>query len=123
MVNAYTHGALGPTGIALSFGFVVLAMIVALGHISGAHINPAVTLAFWSVRRFPTREVVPYLLAQCVGALAASAVLRFVLGPIGDLGATLPHIGVRGAFLVEWIFSFWPWDCRRRSRRGWDCSW
>jgi MIP family channel proteins len=106
MVNAYTHGALGPTGVAVAFAFVVLAMIVALGHLSGAHINPAVTLAFWSVRRFPTRELLPYVAAQCLGALAASVLLRLVLGPIGDLGATLPHIGVGRAFVVEWVLSF-----------------
>jgi MIP family channel proteins len=106
MVNAYTQGALGATGIGLAFAFVVLAMIVALGHLSGAHINPAVTLAFWSVRRFPTREVGPYIGAQCVGALAAAALLRLLLGPIGDLGATVPHIGIGRAFALEWVLSF-----------------
>lgn len=105
MVDAYTHGALGPTGIALAFGFVVLAMIYALGHLSGAHINPAVTLAFWSVRRFPGREVAPYLVAQCAGAVLASMAMRYVLGPVGDLGATLPHVGTGRSFLIEWLFS------------------
>lgn len=106
MVNAYSNGALGGTGIALAFGFVVLAMVVTLGHISGAHINPAVTVAFWSVRRFPGREVFPYVLAQCSGAIAAALVLRSVLGTIGDSGATLPHVGIERAFLVEWLLSF-----------------
>jgi MIP family channel proteins len=106
MVDAYTHGALGPTGIALAFAFVVLAMIYTLGHLSGAHINPAVTLAFWSVRRFPGREVAPYLVAQCLGAVLASTAMRFVLGPIGDMGATLPHVGIERSFLIEWLFSF-----------------
>jgi aquaporin Z len=106
MVNAYTRGALGPTGVALAFAFVVLAMVFALGHLSGAHLNPAVTIAFWSVRRFPGREVAPYVLAQSTGAIAAALVLRFLLGPIGDLGATLPHIGVARSFVVEWLLSF-----------------
>ncbi len=106
MVNAYTQGALGQTGIALAFAFVVLAMIYCLGHLSGAHINPAVTLTFWSVGRFPARDVGPYLAAQCIGAILASTVMRFVLGPIGDLGATLPHVGVGRSFLIEWLFSF-----------------
>src|SRR5690242_8372661 len=87
MVNVSTNGALGPVGIALAFAFVVLAMVVAMGHLSGAHLNPAVTVAFWSVRRFPGRDVVPYIGAQCAGAIAAAAVLRAVMGPIGYLGA------------------------------------
>jgi glycerol uptake facilitator-like aquaporin len=61
MVNAFRGGAVSHVGVALAFAFVVLAMIYALGHLSGAHINPAVTLAFWSVRRFPAAEVAPYI--------------------------------------------------------------
>lgn len=106
MVDAYTHGALGPTGIALAFALVIVAMVYALGHLCGAHINPAVTLAFWSVGRFSGREVAPYVTAQCAGAILASAVMRLVLGPIGDLGATLPHVGLARSFLIEWLFSF-----------------
>lgn len=106
MVNAVTGGALGVTGIALAFAFVVTVMVVAFGHISGAHINPAVTVAFWSARRFPARSVVPYVFAQCLGASAASALLRAVVGPAGQLGATLPAISVAGAFAVEWMLSF-----------------
>ncbi|HEU5155229.1 MAG TPA: aquaporin, partial [Gemmatimonadales bacterium] len=106
MVDAYTHGALGPTGIALAFALVIVAMVYTLGHLSGAHINPAVTLAFWSVGRFSGREVASYVMAQCAGAILASVVLRFVLGSIGDLGATLPHVGLARSFLIEWLFSF-----------------
>jgi aquaporin Z len=106
MVNAYSGGQLGAVGIALAFAFVVTAMIYAIGHLSGAHINPAVTLAFWAARRFPTTEVVPYIIAQCSGAVAASLVLRGALGPVGDLGATLPHIPVPAAFAIEWLLSF-----------------
>jgi MIP family channel proteins len=106
MVNAYSRGAVGHVGVALAFAFVVSAMIYALGHLSGAHINPAVTLAFWSVRRFPADEVAPYLLAQCTGAVAASFALRMVLGPVGNMGATLPSIPVGAAFGVEWLLSF-----------------
>ncbi len=72
MVNAYSAGQLGSVGIALAFAFVVTAMIHAIGHLSGAHINPAVTLGFWSVRRFPAAEVVPYIIAQCSGGVAAN---------------------------------------------------
>jgi MIP family channel proteins len=106
MVNVYSSGALGQVGVALAFAFVVVAMIYALGHLSGAHINPAVTLAFWSVRRFPAVEVIPYVLAQCSGAVAASFALRAALGPVGNLGATLPNISTAAALGVEWLLSF-----------------
>jgi MIP family channel proteins len=106
MVNAFTGGAVGHVGVALAFAFVVIAMIYALGHLSGAHINPAVTLALWSVGRFPAAEVVPYIAAQCTGAALASLTLVGVLGPVGELGATLPKIAVAGAFGVEWLLSF-----------------
>ena len=106
MVDVTTNGALGPTGVALAFAFVVLAMIFTLGHLSGAHLNPAVTLAFWSARRFPGREVTRYIAAQCAGAIGAALVLRAVLGPVGHLGATLPAVGLGPAFVIEWLFSF-----------------
>jgi MIP family channel proteins len=106
MVDAHSGGAIGHVGVALSFAFVVLAMVYALGHLSGAHINPAVTIAFWSARRFPVREVPGYVLSQCAGAVAASLALRGVLGPVGQLGATVPTISVGAAFVVEWLLSF-----------------
>lgn len=106
MVDAHSGGALGQVGVALAFAFVVVAMIYALGHLSGAHINPAVTIGFWSARRFPTAEVIPYVLAQCAGATAASLALRGALGPVGNMGATLPSISVAAAFGVEWLLSF-----------------
>lgn len=106
MVNAYVGGAVGHVGASLAFAFVVVAMVYALGHLSGAHINPAVTLAFWSVRRFPSAEVLPYMIAQCIGAVLASAALRSALGPVGDLGATLPRLSVASSFGIEWLLSF-----------------
>ena len=106
MVDAFSGGAIGNVGVALAFGFVVIAMIYALGHLSGAHINPAVTLAFWSARRFPAAEVLPYILAQCAGAAGASWVLRATIGPVGQLGATIPTIGTGAAFAIEWLLSF-----------------
>jgi MIP family channel proteins len=106
MVNAYTKGGMGHVGVALAFAFVVTAMIYAFGHVSGAHINPAVSIAFCSVRRFPAFEVIPYITAQCLGAMAASAVLLWTLGPVGELGATLPALGWPRVFLVEWLLSF-----------------
>jgi MIP family channel proteins len=106
MVNAYSGGAVSHVGVSLAFAFVVIAMIYALGHLSGAHINPAVTLGFWSSRRFPTAEVVPYIGAQCLGAMGASALCRAGLGPVGDMGATLPRVSPGVAFGIEWLLSF-----------------
>lgn len=100
MVAASTH-AFGQAGISLAFGVVVTLCVACFGHISGAHINPAVTIGFWSVRRFPTRDVVPYILAQCMGAVVASATLAWVLGPVGNLGATVPLVSTMRAFVVE----------------------
>ena len=105
MVDGYSGGALGAVGIAFAFGGVVAAMIFSLGHISGAHINPAVTLAFWTVGRFPVKEIAPYLVAQCAGAVGASFVLRAFLGDAGHLGATRPNIGIARSFGVEFLFS------------------
>jgi aquaporin Z len=106
MVNAWSGGMVGHVGVSLAFGFVVSALIYALGHLSGAHINPAVTIAFWSVRRFPARDVISYVIAQCTGALGASAVLRSLLGTVGHMGATRPAIPIAGAFVVEFLLSF-----------------
>ena len=106
MADAVSSGAVTHVGVSLAFAFVILAMIYALGHLSGAHINPAVTVAFWSVRRFPTREVLPYVAAQCMGAVLGSLVLLAVLGPVGHMGATLPTIGTGGSLIVEFLLSF-----------------
>lgn len=92
MVNAST-GALQHVGVSLTFGLIVMAMIAALGHISGAHFNPAVTLAFALARHFPWREVPVYALAQCGGAVAGAATLRVLFGNVAVLGATLPQGG------------------------------
>ena len=104
MVSASTH-AFGHTGVALAFGLVIAFVVAATGHLGGAHINPAVTIAFWSVRRFPGREVAPYVLAQCMGATAAALALRWILGPVGGLGATVPAVSLGRAFAVELGYS------------------
>ena len=100
MVAASTH-AFGHPGVALAFGLAVALIISAFGTLSGAHVNPAVTLAFWSVRRFPGREVLPYVAAQCVGAIGASLALRWLLGPVGNLGATVTALSLGRSFAVE----------------------
>lgn len=100
MVAAKT-GAFGHGGVALAFGLAVTLIVAASGHLGGAHINPAVTVGLWSVRRFPAREVLPYVLAQCLGAVAASLLLRWLLGDVGGLGATVPGVTLARAFVIE----------------------
>lgn len=100
MVAASTH-AFAHEGVALAFGLVITLLVAALGPISGAHLNPAVTLAFWSVNRFPLRHVLPYVIAQCVGAIAGSFTLGWLLGAVGNYGATVPALDVPRAFAIE----------------------
>jgi MIP family channel proteins len=104
MVDAKTH-ALGHVGVALTFGLVVMAMIYAVGHISGAHFNGAVTFAFALTRHFPWRRALAYWCAQFVGALAAAALLRGSLGNIAHVGATLPAGSQAQSFLWELVLS------------------
>lgn len=106
MVDAGTGGSLGPAGVALAFGAVLTAMVFALGHISGAHLNPAVTVALWAAGYFPRGEVAPYVGAQCAGAIAASFALRALLGGAGGVGATVPVLDVPGSFALELLISF-----------------
>ena len=89
MVDAKT-GALGHVGVAITFGLVIMAMIYAVGHVSGAHLNPAVSLAFALSRHFPWTNLFGYWAAQLAGAFAAAAILRGSLGNIAHVGATLP---------------------------------
>ena len=100
--NAVYDGALGQVGVALSFGLVIMAMVYATGHLSGAHINPAVTLAFTLTRHFPAREAAAYIAAQAAGAiLAALALLAVWPDQPAQLGATVPAGGVAiGSALV-----------------------
>ena len=100
MVAART-GAFGQSGIALAFGLVITLVVASSGHLGGAHINPAVTLGFWSLRRFPGRDVIPYIVAQCIGAVGASALLVWLLGPVGNYGATVPTLPIPQSFVVE----------------------
>jgi aquaporin NIP len=100
MVAARTN-AFGHSGIALAFGLAVTLVVAATGHLGGAHINPAVTLGFWSVRRFPGHAVAPYIAAQCLGAIGATAVLAWLVGPVGDFGATIPTVSLARAFVIE----------------------
>lgn len=106
VVNATQGGVIGHVGIAAVFGLVVAAMIYAIGDLSGAHMNPAVTIGFWLARRFPGREVFPYIASQCAGALAASAVVRLLFSNVAALGATLPAGSSGQSFILEIILTF-----------------
>jgi len=104
MVDAKTH-ALGHVGVAITFGLVIMVMIYAVGHVSGAHFNAAVTFAFALTRHFPWRRAVGYWLAQFAGAVAAAALLRSSLGNIAHVGATLPSGSQAQSFLWEVVLS------------------
>ena len=105
-VNLHTQGAVSHVGVALSFAFVILAGVYALGHISGAHFNPAVTAGFWLSGRFPGREVVPYVAAQLAGATVGACLLRVVLGADARAAATVPTVPVLSAFTIELVLTF-----------------
>jgi aquaporin NIP len=105
MVDAKTH-ALGHVGVAIVFGLVIMAMIYAVGHVSGAHFNPAVSFAFGLTRHFPWTRVAAYWCAQAGGALLAAAILRGSLGNLAHVGATLPAGSQGQAFLWEAVLTF-----------------
>jgi aquaporin NIP len=105
MVDAKTN-ALGHVGIAISFGLVIMAMIYAVGHISGAHFNPAVTFAFAVSRHFPWPRLLGYWAAQLTGAILAAAILRGSLGNLAHTGATLPSGSQGQSFLWELVLTF-----------------
>lgn len=106
VTEAEHPGSLGTVGIALVFGLVIMAMVYATGHLSGAHLNPAVTLAFVLTRHFPRAEAAAYLAAQVIGALAAAAVLAAVWpSEPAALGTTLPTVGAGSAFAYETILT------------------
>ena len=92
-------GAVSPLGVSLTFGLVVFAMIAALGNVSGAHINPAVTIGFYCAKRFSGRLVVPYILSQCCGAILASVVVHLLFPTDASLGATVPS----GSAVQSWM--------------------
>jgi aquaporin Z len=99
--NDVSRGSVSHVGIAITFGLIILALIYALGDVSGAHFNPAVTLAFWAARRLEWRKVVPYILCQCAGGILASVLLRLMFPRHVTLGATLPSGSNTQSFVLE----------------------
>jgi MIP family channel proteins len=106
IINVISGGTVGHLGIGLTFGLIVMTMIYATGHISGAHFNPAVTLAFAATRHFPLALVPVYLGAQFGGAVAASVALRLLFGNVAHLGTTLPSGSVGQSFGLEVVLTF-----------------
>lgn len=108
MIDTLSHGQVTHVGVGLVFGLIITVMIYTFGHISGAHFNPAVTLAFVLVRHFPVRRLIGYWIAQLLGALVAAGCLRLLLGDEAHLGSTLPA-GSGGAwqsFGMETLLTF-----------------
>lgn len=106
VIDQQTHGAVTHVGIAITFGFIVMSMIYALGNISGAHLNPAVSIAFTVGKKFPVKELLPYIISQVIGALLASGLLK-ILFPANDLlGSTLPAGTEIQSFILEIILTF-----------------
>lgn len=105
MIGVLSGGGVGPSARVVAPALLVMAMIYVLGPLSGAHFNPVVTLAFALRRDFPWRRVPGYWLVQVVGAVLAVLVLRAILGPVGDLGATRPHHGTTAAFGMEIVLT------------------
>ena len=105
IINDVTGGAVTHVGVALTFGLVVFAMIAAVGDVSGAHLNPAVTVGFAIARRLEGRLVLPYVASQLTGAIAASVVLRLLFPDSATLGGTQPAGSVAQAFVLEIVLS------------------
>jgi aquaporin NIP len=106
VADAGHHAALGTVGIALVFGLVIMVMVYATGHLSGAHINPAVTAAFALTRHFPPREALAYVFAQCIGAVAGAFLLLAAwTDKPAHLGATVPSVATGTALMYEIVLS------------------
>lgn len=105
IVNDLSGGSVTHVGIAVTFGLVVMSMVYAVGRVSGAHINPAVTIGLWAARRFNGRDVTPYVVSQLVGAGVASGLLRLMFPEHPNLGATLPSGPLWQSFVLEIVLT------------------
>jgi aquaporin Z len=106
IIDEATHGSITHVGVALTFGLIILAMIYTFGDISGAHFNPAVTIGFWASKRLPGRDVGPYIISQCIGAVLASVTLRFLFPTNQLLGSTMPAGSDLQSFVLETLLTF-----------------
>lgn len=106
VANQLSGGALGHVGVALTFGLVIMVMIYATGHVSGAHFNPAVTLAFALTGRFPWREVPGYILGQVAAAIAGAVAIALIMGDTHGLGMTVPTGSASQSMSLEVVLTF-----------------
>ncbi|CAN5954088.1 unnamed protein product [Sphagnum jensenii] len=106
MADAKSHGEVTHVGVSLAFGLVIMIMIQAVGHISGAHMNPAITIAFATMQHFPWIQVPAYICAQVLGAIASAFALRLILNPAANEGATLPVGSDAQSLLLEIVTTF-----------------
>ena len=105
IVNDVYPGLLGHMGIAVSFGLIVMAMIYSIGNISGAHLNPAVTVGFFLAGRIRLKQVYPYIIAQIIGSLIGALLLKIMFSQHQTLGATLPQVSMVSAFFIEVVIT------------------
>lgn len=106
IINQETNGSISHVGVAITFGLIVMAMIYTFGNISGAHLNPAVTIAFAFAGRFLLKEVIPYIISQVAGALLASCILHFLFPDNDLLGSTIPAGSESQSFIFEFLLTF-----------------
>ena len=106
IINEVTNGAVSHVGVSITCGLIVMAMIYSIGNISGAHMNPAVTIAFSAAKVFPVREIFPYILAQLSGAFAASILLKYLFPENLFLGSTIPAGSDVQSLILEYILTF-----------------
>lgn len=118
VVNQMYAGVIGHFGIATAFGLVVVAVIYTYGSVSGAHINPAVSIAFYLAGRFPGNQLLPYIVAQCLGALTASLLIKLCFPGNKMLGATALSVHTLAGFIIEFLMSWWLMTVILRVSRG-----
>lgn len=106
IIDEQTHGGVTHIGVAVTFGLVVMSLIYAIGSLSGCHINPAVTIAFSLAKKFPAKNILPYVISQTIGALLASLTLKYLFPSNINLGATIPAGADGQSFIIEIILTF-----------------
>lgn len=106
IINDYSGGAITHVGVALTWGMIVAVIIYSIGDISGAHLNPAVTIGFCVAKRFPLKQVSPYIISQLLGAFSASLILSWLFPAHQTLGATIPTVVAEKALVIEFILTF-----------------